>query len=88
MAVDVCAALGLENATRALEGLDPDGVSTAQVIDSLGRSQSVNVISEAGLYELVLRSRRPEAVRFRRWVYRPARLSVGCRRRPGTPCRP
>lgn len=66
--VDVCRALGLVNARDALGRLDPDGVGTADVIDSIGRTQNAKVINEAGLYELIFQSRTPGAARFRRWV--------------------
>ncbi len=34
----------------------------------MGRRQQVNVVSEAGLYQLVFTSRKPEAKAFKRWV--------------------
>lgn len=68
VAKDVCAALGLDNVTRAVSNLDEDEVTTSKVIDSIGREQSTNIVSEAGLYSLVLRSRKPEAKAFKRWV--------------------
>lgn len=48
--------------------LDSDGVSTTEVIDNLGRKQKTNVITEAGLYEVIFMSRKPEAKAFKRWV--------------------
>jgi prophage antirepressor-like protein len=66
--VDVCRALGLVNPRDALGRLDPDGVGTADVIDSIGRTQNAKVINEAGLYELIFQSRTPGAAQFRRWV--------------------
>jgi anti-repressor protein len=70
VAVDVCKALGLDNASKAVTRLDADGVSTAEVIDSMGRTQSATVVDEGALYELIFQSRRPEAAEFRRWVTR------------------
>jgi len=66
--VDVCKALGLLNPRDALGRLDPDGVGTADVIDSIGRTQTAKIINEAGLYELIFQSRTPGAAQFRRWV--------------------
>jgi anti-repressor protein len=66
--VDVCKALGLLNPRDALGRLDPDGVGTADVIDSIGRTQTTKIINEAGLYELIFQSRTPGAAQFRRWV--------------------
>lgn len=48
--------------------LDEDEVTTSKVIDSLGREQTANAISESGMYSLVLVSRKPEAKEFKRWV--------------------
>ena len=67
VAVDVCNALGLTNNREAVAGLDDDekGVGIA---DTLGGKQTMVVITESGLYSLVLRSRRPEAKTFKKWV--------------------
>lgn len=67
VAVDVCAALELNNTAMAVAGLDDDerGISN---IDTRGGTQSATIISESGLYSLVLRSRKPEAKQFKRWI--------------------
>jgi prophage antirepressor-like protein len=39
-----------------------------QVLDTLGGPQKMNVINESGLYGLAFRSRKPEAIKFRKWV--------------------
>lgn len=67
VAADVCAVLGIANNRDALTALDDDekGVATT---DTLGGAQSVSIISEPGLYSLILRSRKPEAKAFKRWV--------------------
>lgn len=68
IARDVCLVLGIANGRDAVSRLDADGVGTADVIDSMGRTQTAGTINEAGLYELIFQSRRPEARAFRRWV--------------------
>lgn len=68
VARDVCAALDITNASDAVTRLDQDGVGTTEVIDSMGRTQNARIVNEAGLYELIFQSRRPEAKTFRRWV--------------------
>lgn len=72
VAKDVCAVLGIEQATRAVEPLDDDekGVSS---IHTLGGEQQALIVSEGGLYTLILRSRQATspgsmAHRFRKWV--------------------
>ncbi|MGN7133415.1 phage antirepressor [Rhodococcoides corynebacterioides] len=66
--VDLCTVLGLTSPTRVADRLDADGVSVAQVIDSMGRKQSAMIVNEAGMYEVVIRSDKPDAVTFRRWI--------------------
>lgn len=74
VASDVCKILDLPNVGMALSRLDGADISTADV-SSEGplrpgqrRSQTVKVVNESGLYDLVLESRKPEAKRFRRWI--------------------
>lgn len=67
VAADVAGPLALANIRSSLALLDDDekGVHT---MDTLKGSQSMAIISEAGLYSLILRSRKPEAKQFKRWV--------------------
>ena len=66
---DICGALDLKNISDVASRLDEDGVGTTEVIDNLGRTQKTNVITEAGLYEVIFMSRKPEAKKFERWVF-------------------
>ena len=68
VAKDVCAVLELGNVTEALRGLDEDEVNTLRIAEGTRGNPNVNGITEAGLYSLVLRSRKPEAKRFKRWI--------------------
>lgn len=67
VANDLCRVLGIGNARQALTRLDADekGVTSN---DTLGGNQEMNVVSESGMYCLVLSSRKAEAKRFRKWV--------------------
>ena len=38
------------------------------IIYTPGGNQEMTIVSEAGLYSLILRSRKPEAKAFKRWV--------------------
>ncbi len=67
MAKDVCNALDLDNVTRALDGFDEDDL-TLLVVTSGGQKREVNFVSEAGLYQLIFKSRKEEAKAFKRWV--------------------
>lgn len=64
---DVCEVLEIGNSRMVADRLDEDekGVS---IIDTLGGRQELTVISESGLYNVILLSRKPEAKQFKRWV--------------------
>lgn len=66
--LDACNALALKNSRDALGRLDPDDVGNADVIDSLGRTQTMKTVTEAGLYQLIFQSRTDAAQAFKRWV--------------------
>ena len=64
VAKDVCDALELSNVTVALQRLDDD----ERAKFNLGRQGDTNVVNEAGLYTLILGSKKKEARAFKRWV--------------------
>lgn len=64
---DVAEALGYRNAPDASRHLDDDEKGT-QIVRTLGGDQTMTIINESGLYALVLRSRKPEARKFAKWV--------------------
>lgn len=69
IARDVLDILGIGNTTEAMRGLDDDEFSTTEVVDSVGRCQpNTYVVNEPGLYSLILRSRKPQAKAFKRWI--------------------
>lgn len=72
VAADVCKALELSNPSQAMSRLEEDEkmtlISNEGHSGQRGGAQRVNIISEAGLYTLVLSSRKPEAKAFRRWI--------------------
>lgn len=65
---DLCKVLDLSNPSMVADRLDEDALSTAEVIDSMGRNQASRIVSEPGMYAVVFMSRKPEAVAFRRWI--------------------
>lgn len=67
VAKDVCNILGLDNIAMALSKLDDDEKLTSKLLMS-GQNREVWLINESGLYTLILRSNKPEAKRFRKWV--------------------
>lgn len=68
VAKDVCDALGLKNSRKAVSSL-PDSERGVTTIYTLGGDQTVNVVSELGIYQLVFKSRKKEAIQFQEWVF-------------------
>ena len=69
VAKDACDILELNNVTEALRPLDDDEKSNfriSEVAQNGGRAPLI--ISEPGLYKLIMRSRKPKAKEFQRWV--------------------
>jgi len=61
--------LGHKNPHKAvIDHCREDGLTKCEVIDSLGRKQKKNYISEGNLYRLIIRSKLPAAERFESWV--------------------
>ena len=67
VAADVCRVVGIVNTSDALSKLDEDQKGIGET-DTLGGKQQVNTVNEAGLYELVFRSNKEDAKRFRKWI--------------------
>ena len=65
---DVCKVLELSTPARVAERLEKDEVSQTHTIDRMGREQKTTIINESGLYTVVLRSDKPQAKPFRKWV--------------------
>ena len=66
VAADICGALGLRT-NDVLNALDEDEKGYETVVTP-GGPQEMAVINEPGLYSTILRSRKPEAKAFKRWV--------------------
>lgn len=67
VATDICAVLGHSNPTMAVASLDEDERGL-RIAETPSGQQRMVVINEAGLYSLILRSRKPEAKAFKRWI--------------------
>lgn len=63
---DVCDCLG--TATNNLPAILEDDERGIYTIDTPSGEQQMTIVSEPGLYSLILRSRKPEAKAFKRWV--------------------
>jgi anti-repressor protein len=64
---DLCRVLDLSNPAMVAKRLD-EGLSQTYPLQTPGGTQQMTVVSEPGMYEVVIRSDRPEAVAFRRWI--------------------
>lgn len=69
VAKDVCAILELANITEALRSLDDDEKTNLR-IPEVGQNggRTPIIVSEPGLYKLIMRSRKPGAKEFQRWL--------------------
>lgn len=63
--IDVCRALEIKNATDVAKRLDEDELTR---LNLGGRAGESNFITESGLYAVILRSDKPNAKKFRKWV--------------------
>ena len=68
VAKDVCDVLELTNVGEALRALDYDEKNTIRIYEGTAGNPYKATISESGFYRLVLRSRKPVAKEFQRWV--------------------
>lgn len=67
IANDLCGVLDLANPRTTLALLDEDEKGVHSV-DTPGGVQPMTYVTEGGMYSLVLRSRKPEAKAFKRWI--------------------
>jgi prophage antirepressor-like protein len=67
-AMDVCRCLEIANSRDAIARLDDDEKNEVMMEDCIGRKQRTKIVSESGLYTLILSSRKKEAKAFRRWI--------------------
>lgn len=64
---DICDVLGLDNPTKVIQNLDKDEKLTSVIVRA-GKKIKMNLVDESGLYTLTFKSRKPEAIKFRKWV--------------------
>lgn len=65
---DLCKVLAISDVSIVRRRLDDALCQTHPIVDGMGRTQHPTVVNEAGMYEVVIRSDKPEAVAFRRWI--------------------
>ena len=67
---DICRVLEMKanSAGEVVKRLDKDEYDSIGLTDSLGRKQKAYVVSESGLYSILVRSDKPKAKPFRKWI--------------------
>ncbi|HDL6966411.1 TPA: transporter [Yersinia enterocolitica] len=65
-AIDVCQALELSDTNKALLSVDDEDIREHEQYSGSGRKPLL--VNETGLYSLILKSRKPKAKRFKRWI--------------------
>jgi prophage antirepressor-like protein len=68
VAKDVCKCLLIKNVSDALSDLEPQDKGIV-LNDTPSGQQEMLTVTESGLYALIFKSRKPEAKRFKRWVF-------------------
>lgn len=69
IAADVCKALSINNPSQAISYLDDDEKNNTLISnEGIPGNPNKTIVSEPGLYSLILRSRKPEAKAFKRWI--------------------
>ncbi len=64
---DICRELEISNSRNISSRLEDDEKGVT-LVDTLGGKQHVTIINESGLYTVILRSDKPQAKPFRKWV--------------------
>ena len=65
---DVADILGYSNSRKALSDHVDDEDKGVTKSDTLRGNQNITIINESGLYSLILKSKKPQAKQFKRWV--------------------
>jgi len=65
---DVCNVLGIVEAKSTARRLDNDEVRQIPIVDTKGRQNRMYAVNESGLYSVIIRSDKPIAKPFRKWI--------------------
>ncbi len=67
-AADACAVLSIANVGNVLSRLKQNDIENIVTADVQGKNRGIAYVTEAGLYKLVMKSRKPEAEAFVDWI--------------------
>ncbi|MEU2013145.1 BRO family protein, partial [Nocardia sp. NPDC019302] len=65
---DLCRVLEIANVSNVASRIDPTAVNSIRLAEGNRGNPNVTIVNESGMYEVVIRSDKPEAVAFRRWI--------------------
>lgn len=65
---DICKAIDIKNVTDTRKRLDNDELDFIEVVNSAGKREEMIFVTEAGMYNVILRSNSQKAKPFRKWV--------------------
>lgn len=65
---DLCRVLGISDVSVVRRRLDDALCLTHPIEDSMGRTQNATIVSEPGMYEVIIRSDSPTSKPVRRWI--------------------
>lgn len=70
VARDICRVFGMQpnGAHDLVKRLDSDESDSIGLIDDMGRQTKMIIVNESGLYKIILRSDKPVAKKFQKWV--------------------
>lgn len=68
VAKDICDVLTIQNSSRAIEEQLDEDEKLKYVLSTPGQNREMWVINESGAYALIIRSNKPEAKKFRKWL--------------------
>ena len=68
VAADICKALTIGNVSDAYSKLDGDEKNTIAISDGIQGNPNTLIVNEAGMYSLVLSSKKAAAKRFKKWI--------------------
>jgi anti-repressor protein len=64
---DVCGVLELSDTNKVTERIDSDDLTRIKIVSG-GQTREMYAVNESGLYNVILRSDKAEAKKFKRWV--------------------
>ena len=68
VAKDICNVLGIQNSKKVIANTPNEFICKQQVNDALGRPRETNLLKVAGLFWMVVRSKKPIARPFQLWI--------------------